>query len=102
MLQHRCLSASHLGSRIRAERKSSAETSVKISVTETVLQCCESWFTRAVARRNAFDVECVSQICHHLSDDIVRGDDKVETASNELNFDVDSSRCLDDLFNAWM
>ena len=89
----------HVGARFRSKRKRSSETCIKISVTESVLQRCERWLPGAVARRNAFDLERIFQTRHHLGDDIVRRDDEVKTACNQMNFGIDSRRCLDNLLS---
>jgi hypothetical protein len=52
LLQRRSLASSHVGARVRSKRESSAETCIKISVTESFLQRCERWLARAVPRRN--------------------------------------------------
>ena len=93
---------SHVGAHFRSERKSSAETCIKISITESVLQRRERWLARAVARCDAFDLVCIFQSRHRLCDNVIRRDDKVETAGNQTNFRIDGSRCLDNLFNPGM
>src|SRR6267378_1851369 len=102
LLQRRSLASSHVGARVRSKRESSAETCIKISVTENFLQRCERWLARAVARRNTFDLEAILQSRHYLRDNIVRGDDEVEAAGNQMNFRIDSCRCLDNLLNPRM
>ena len=59
LLQRRSLASSHGGARVRSKRESSAETCIKISVTESFLQRCERWLARTVARRNVFYLECI-------------------------------------------
>ena len=55
-----------------------------------------------MARRDVFDLECIFQSRHRLCNNIVRRDDKVETAGNQMNFRIDRSRCLDNPLNPWM
>jgi hypothetical protein len=51
-----------------------------MSVTESFLQRCERGLAGAVAWRNVFDLERIFQSRYRLCDNIVRRDDKVETA----------------------
>jgi hypothetical protein len=102
LLQRWSLATSRVGAHSRSKRKSSAETCIKISVTESFDQRCEHWLARAVARRNAFDLERIFQSRHRLCDNIIRRDDKVEAAGDQMNFGIDSRRGLDNSFNPWM
>src|ERR1700730_11208593 len=56
LLQRGSLATTHAGAHFRSKRKSSAETCIKISVTESLLQRGERWLARAVARRDTFDL----------------------------------------------
>src|ERR1700726_1916403 len=102
LLQRRPLASSHAGARVRSKRESRAETCIKIPVTKGFLQRRERWFARAVARSNALHLERILQSCHCLRDNIVRSDDEVEAAGNQMNSGIDSCRCLDNPFNPWM
>src|SRR3954453_18602858 len=101
-LQRRSFAAPPVGARVRCQRQRSSEACVKISVTEGLLQCRECWLARAMARRNAFDLEGIFQSRHCLCDNLVRRDDKVETAGNQMNFRIDSCSGLDNLLDPWM
>ena len=80
MLQRWSFATPHVRASFRSKRESSAETCIKILVTECFLQRCERWLAGAVARRNVFDLERIFQSRYRLCDNIVRRDDKVETA----------------------
>ena len=102
LLQRRFFAASHLGAIVRSKRKGSAETRIKISIAKSLLQRCERWLASAVARCDAFDFECIFESRHSLCDNLIRGDDKVEAAGNDMNLRIDSRRCLHNLVNSRM
>src|SRR5205085_6713688 len=100
--QRRPFATPRIGARVRAKRKRSAETRIKVPVTESFLQCRERWLAGAMPRRNIFDLEGIFQGPHCLCDNLVRGDDEMKAASDQMNLGIDSRRGLDNPFNPRM
>jgi len=61
LLQRWSFAAPHVRASFRFKRQSSAQTCIKMLITECLLQRCERWLAGAVARRNAFYLERIFQ-----------------------------------------
>src|SRR5258705_1494302 len=99
-MEHRPLAPSLAGVRARPERKRGAETCVKVSISESLLQRREGGLACAMAGSDVLDFERVLERRHRLCDDVVWGEAEMEAADDQTNFRIDGHRRLDDPFDS--